>query len=164
LNDDPEELKLAACKVKPAGDYLRVAFVIRQTAKVTIAALHRGMPFRNSLLAGFAHPEYSPELMVALLNSALYRALHLSRQRDARQAAFPQVKIAHLRSLPAPPSAPPAYRALEQATVELGKHGVSLEARRELDRLVFELFELETSDRQEVLSFLKELAPELGHA
>lgn len=163
LNDDPDELRRAACKARPAKDYERVAFVVRQTAKVTIAALHAGLPFRNSLLAGFAHPDYSPELMVALLNSALYRALHLSRQRDARQAAFPQVKIAHLRALPAPPRGLPSYALLENVTRRFRDEGVSLEGRRELDRIVFELFGLDRADREAVLSFLRELAPELGH-
>ena len=108
---DPEALRRARCRVRALADYRSVSFVIRQTAAVPIAALHGGMPFRNTLLAGFDHADYPAQLMVGLLNSALYRALHLTARRDARQAAFPQVKIGHLRALPRPPARPRPARA-----------------------------------------------------
>src|SRR5690606_1935516 len=80
-----------------------VQVVVRQTAAFTIAARHEGAAFRNSLIAAFSTEAADTTLLLGLLNSALFRALHLSRQRDARQAAFPQVKLSHLRSLPCPP-------------------------------------------------------------
>jgi len=110
LRLDREALVRARCRLRAREDYQRVRFVIRQTARYPIAALHCGEPFRNSLLAGFAVDGLPAELVVGLLNSSLYRASHVASQRDARQAAFPQVKIAHLRALPLPAAAQPGLR------------------------------------------------------
>lgn len=82
--------------------YPRVAVLIRQTARYPIAAVHEErLGFRNSLIAGYSD---DPHTLVALLNSTLLRAFHLSSQRDGRQAVFPQLKVGHLRALPAPPA------------------------------------------------------------
>jgi hypothetical protein len=159
LNPDPELLREARCRLRAERDYQRVAFVVRQTAKVTIAALHGGAPFRNSLLAGFRHSEYSPETVVALLNSALYRAFHLARQRDARQAAFPQVKIRHLRALPAPPKNAAVLARLHALTEIATRTSLTPSLRSELDDQVFGLFDVPPSDRQELLNFLDRLCP-----
>jgi hypothetical protein len=159
LNPDPQLLQEARCRLRAARDYQRVAFVVRQTARVTIAALHGGAPFRNSLLAGFRHPEYSPETVVALLNSALYRAFHLARQRDARQAAFPQVKIRHLRALPAPPKNATVLARLHSLTEIATRTSLTPSLRSELDEQVFGLFDVCPSDRQELLNFLDRLCP-----
>ncbi|HMJ10403.1 MAG TPA: TaqI-like C-terminal specificity domain-containing protein, partial [Polyangiaceae bacterium] len=154
LNPDLTVLRQAGCRLRDAADYTRVAFVVRQTAKVTIAALHHGAPFRNSLLAGFAHAEYSAPALVALLNSALYRSFHLARQRDARQAAFPQVKIRHLRALPAPPRQGGALENLEALTRAATESRLTPELRIELDARVFALFGVGAAERTEVLNFL----------
>lgn len=163
LKPDRELFARLGVRLRPAGDYERARFVVRQTAKVTIAALHSGLPFRNTLIAGFFHEQLTPEVMVGLLNSALYRALHLSRQRDARQATFPQVKVAHLRALPAPPLDATWLERLAELTRRATRAGISPELRAELDALVFDAFEVRPSERAEVFEFLQERAPELGH-
>jgi hypothetical protein len=58
LCDDADALRAAGCRLRPESAYTRVRFVVRQTARVPIAALHNGQPFRNSLLAGFEHPDW----------------------------------------------------------------------------------------------------------
>lgn len=87
-----------------------VRCLIRQTARVPIAALSDGAGFRNSILAGFETPVYSALFLVAYLNSTPIRWQHYYRHRDAR-LGLPQVKIGHLRAIPAPP-APGVVRAL----------------------------------------------------
>jgi hypothetical protein len=154
LKPDSELLARARCRLRPAEDYARAAFVVRQTAVMPIAALHSGLPFRNTLLAGFDDQELPAALMVALLNSALYRALHVARRRDARQAAFPQVKVAHLRALPRPARNPRLWAELAELTGSATQHGVSAELRSRLDRGVFELFDVAEADRAAVLAFL----------
>jgi hypothetical protein len=93
------------------------------------------------------------------LNSQLYRAIHLARQRDARQAAFPQVKIAHLRALPCPPHAPERWARLSELTARTSALGVNAELRSELDRAVFELFGLSAAEQTTVCAFLAERLP-----
>jgi hypothetical protein len=159
LRADAALLSQARCRLRGQQDYQRVDFVVRQTAPVPIAALHGGLAFRNSLLGGFASAELSAALLVALLNSSLYRALHLARQRDARQAAFPQVKIGHLRSLPQPPCNARVWAALEQLTLAATQRGVSDESRATLDALTFELFAIPTDHQAAVLAFLSAGAP-----
>jgi hypothetical protein len=101
LDPDPAALARAGTRLRPPEAWARVAVVIRQTARYPIAAVHDPpYAFRNSLLAGYTD---HPHALCALLNSTLLRALHLAAQRDGRQAVFPQLKIAHLRALPAPP-------------------------------------------------------------
>ncbi len=156
---DPERLKHVGCRLRGPQDYARVDFVVRQTASVPIAALHGGLAFRNSLLAGFSSEDLSAGLLVALLNSSLYRALHLAGQRDARQAAFPQVKVAHLRALPRPPRHPQHWRSLHDLTLEVTESGVTSESRARLDELVFDLFELPEDHRISILRFLLSRAP-----
>jgi SAM-dependent methyltransferase len=164
LRPDTDLLSRERCRLRPPEDYRRARFVVRQTAKMPIAALHQsGLPFRNSLLAGFHDETLPPELLVGLLNSSLYRALHVARQRDARQAAFPQVKIAHLRALPRPPRASSTSRVrelVERITVS----GPSAELKRRLDDAVYDLFELSPSERQEIHRFSRERLPELARA
>ncbi|MBE7482535.1 MAG: N-6 DNA methylase [Polyangiaceae bacterium] len=164
LNPDPGALARARCRVRSREQYLRARFVVRQTAKYPIAALHDGLPFRNTLLAGFEHEEISPALAVALLNSTLYRALHLALRRDARQAVFPQVKVGHLRALPRPPHDPGAFRALEGLTRRASADSSVAGLRPELDGLVFGLFGLTSDERDAVRRFVLRCAPELARA
>jgi hypothetical protein len=160
---DPEALRRARCRVRALADYRSVSFVVRQTAAVPIAALHGGMPFRNTLLAGFDHAEYSAELMVGLLNSALYRALHLTARRDARQAAFPQVKIGHLRALPRPPRDHSQFERVSALAQRATSDGMSPTLRAELDSAVFDLFAVPEDHQNQVLGLLAARAPKLGH-
>lgn len=168
LHPDPDVLTATRCRLRDEADYRRVTFVVRQTASYTIAAIHNGLRFRNSLIAGYARDDLDGPLLVGLLNSALYRAFHVSRQRDARQATFPQVKVAHLRALPAPPDhgeTRETIRGLSLAARASG--GLTVEDRSSLDEAVFDLFGLDASDRQRVLDFLaartpKALAPSIS--
>jgi hypothetical protein len=160
---EPEELVRARCRVRREQDYQAARFVVRQTAKVPIAALHSGLPFRNSLLAGLEVEGFSAELLVALLNSALYRALHLSTRRDARQAAFPQVKLAHLRALPRPPVDAALHARLAAITGRATHGGMGPALRRELDDAVFDLFAVPPDHRREVRAFLAVRAKRLGY-
>ncbi len=160
---EPDELARARCRVRRREDYLDVRFVVRQTADVPIAAMHSGLPFRNSLLAGLEVDGLGAELVVALLNSALYRAIHLSTRRDARQAVFPQVKLAHLRALPRPPPGAELHRRLEEITRKATRGGVSPALRRELDDTVFDLFAVPADHRREVCTFLAFRSKRLGY-
>jgi methylase of polypeptide subunit release factors len=161
LNPDPEALARARCRLRAAEQYRRVAFVVRQTAKYPIAALHGGLPFRNTLLAGFELAEPPPALVVALLNSVLYRGLHLARRRDARQAVFPQVKIAHLRAMPRPPDVSLLHRTLARVTECATRQGMTPALRGELDQAVCALFEVSLEERAELEAFVRSRAPEL---
>jgi hypothetical protein len=161
LNPDAELLKRERCRLRPLEEYRRARFVVRQTAKVPIAALHvSGLPFRNTLLAGFHSDDWPADFLVGLLNSTLYRALHVARQRDARQAVFPQVKIAHLRSLPRPPAGADQLRVRQLVQLATSS-GPSAELCRSLDEAVFDLFELVPDERESIRLFVRERVPEL---
>jgi hypothetical protein len=147
---EPFRLGSASFHADPAwfGSRLRapeawnsVRFVVRQTARVPIAALSDGAGFRNSLLAGFDDPTYPASFLVAYLNSSPIRWLHYMRHRDARQG-MPQLKILHLRSIPAPRDA--------ALVADLGRMGAELSSRNRglagdeqeaLDRRVAEAFD-----------------------
>lgn len=163
LRPDPVVLGRHRAKLRPAEAYQQVDFVVRQTASHPIAALHDGRFFRNTLLAGFGVEGLSAELLVGLLNSALYRALHVAQNRDARQKVFPQVKIRQLRALPAPPDLPTRRERIEALVLEASacsRGGGDLAVlTRGLDEAVFELFELEAVSREAILAFLSEVAP-----
>jgi len=96
---DPREL---SGHFRSPVEWQAVRVVIRQTARYPMAALSDGGAFRNSVLAAFSDPALSAELLVAYLNSSAVRHYHYLVHRDARQG-MPQLKIGHLRGLPAPP-------------------------------------------------------------
>jgi len=164
LDARASELLRARVRLRPPPSYQGVQFVVRQTASYPIAALHSGLPFRNSLLGGFESEALSKELLVGLLNSTLYRALFLTMTRDARQAVFPQIKVAMLRKLPRPPPSP----ALERSVTEVVRRWSGLlacksassptlsqvgELRHELDEAVFALFEIDGEARTLIEAF-----------
>ncbi len=156
LSPDADALRRAGCRLRPAAEWATAAFVVRQTARHPIAALYGdAVAFRNSLLAGFALPGWEPALVVALLNSALLRAVHRAGQRDGRQRVFPQVKVAHLRALPAPWARDPVCeRALADLTWRLRTEGrgPTEDERRALDARVCGLYGVaETEGEQEAL-------------
>lgn len=157
---DQETLRQTKCRLKSAESYQAVTLVVRQTAAFTIAARHNGARFRNSLIGAFETESVGADLLLGLLNSVLYRALHVARQRDARQATFPQVKVAHLRRLPMPP----ADRGLRASVEELSRvasrnGGLDAALRIQLDRAVFDLFSIPASDRESIAAFLASIAP-----
>ncbi len=159
----PDQVFLAQqrCRLRDAGDYRRVKLVVRQTAAITIAAAHDGKPFRNSLLAGFEVDEFPFALTLGLLNSTLYRALHLAGRRDARQGAFPQVKISHLRSLPAPPTGESRARIAE-LSAQATRTGLTATLRQALDVAVYAAFAISQDEATEIASFVRSLAPAAG--
>jgi hypothetical protein len=159
LKPDRAFLSAHRCRLREASDYARVKLVVRQTAAIPIAAAHDGTPFRNSLLAGFELPEFPAALTLGLLNSTLYRALHLAGRRDARQGAFPQVKVGHLRSLPAPPAG--AAHVAELAA-RASESGLTPELRAALDAAVFALFDIAPNEAAEIDRFVRSLSPRAG--
>lgn len=96
----------------PEGHYARVAadaryreavIVLRQTASRPIAAKHAPWAlFRNSVLACYGAPGHDVDYLLGVLNSDIAARIHRAMFRDARQKAFPQVKVSHLRALPIP--------------------------------------------------------------
>jgi hypothetical protein len=83
--------------------YREAVIVLRQTAARPIAARHEPWAlFRNSVLACFGAAGHDPDFLLAVFNSEYVARLHTARFRDARQKAFPQLKLSHLRALPVP--------------------------------------------------------------
>lgn len=107
-------------RLRSDDEWRRVALLIRQTARFPIVARADGIAFRNSILAGFEDNDYSASFLLAYLNSTPVRWFHFARNRDARQG-MPQVKIGHLRAIPAPID--------RDAAAELGKLGKAIVAR-----------------------------------
>lgn len=90
-------------RVPDAAAFARVRIVLRQTASRPIAAANEPpLAFRNSVLACFGAPGQDDDFLLGVLNSETVAGMHRARFRDARQRAFPQVKINHLRTLPVP--------------------------------------------------------------
>jgi hypothetical protein len=159
---EPFRLGTASFHADPAwfGSRLRapeawqkVRFVVRQTARVPMAALSDGAGFRNSLLAGFDDASYPAPFLVAYLNSNPIRFLHYMLHRDARNG-MPQLKIQHLRSLPAPPHAR-LVGELERAGSELSarNQGIESGAQRALDQRVLEAFALTAAEAERVFAW-----------
>jgi hypothetical protein len=145
-------------RLRPASEWARVRLLVRQTARVPVAALSDGIGFRNSLLAGFDDSEYPAEFLVAYLNSTPIRWLHYARHRDARQG-MPQLKVAHLRATPAPPSL-----TLKNALAAFGKdlsargRGIRHDEQAELDAFVADAFELDEKERKRLAEFRSTVA------
>lgn len=140
-------------RLRAQGEWAQVRLLVRQTARVPVAALSDGVGFRNSLLAGFEDSEHSAAFLVAYLNSTPIRWLHHARHRDARQG-MPQLKISHLRATPAPPTRA-LVRALEAFGKELSSRGRGIFAKEqsELDELVADAFELDQKERKRLADF-----------
>lgn len=129
----------------PDGKYARVAsesryretrIVLRQTGARPIAAKHEPWAlFRNSVLACFGAPGHDDDFLLGVLNSDLVGELHRAMFRDARQKAFPQLKISHLRALPFPGAEIGGLYA-RIANASRAVQGGDTEARDQLERLV----------------------------
>lgn len=129
-------------RIRSAEEYTQVRIVVRQTASFPIATLYDGLPFRNSLLAGFGSAQWEPLALVALLNSSLIRWHHYMRHRDARQPVLPQVKVGHLRAIPRPVAVTEAHKR-ELARLAAATDGeTSAVERSALDQLVAEMYGL----------------------
>jgi hypothetical protein len=118
LHLDPSGL---AGRLRASAAFRAVAVLVRQTARFPVAALGDGLAFRNSILAGFPSGDCDRFALCAWLNAAPIRWLHFMRYRDARQG-MPQVKVAHLRSIPRIPG---------EHLAELTRLGADLGARNE---------------------------------
>jgi hypothetical protein len=137
-------------RLRAENEWRAVRFVVRQTARVPLAALSDGTAFRNSLLAGFEDERHPAEFLVAYLNSSPIRWLHYMRHRDARQG-MPQLKIGHLRATPAPPSAE-LVSELARFGSELSRRarGITPNEQAALDALVADGFRLTAQERKSV--------------
>lgn len=142
-------------RLRPRVEFQEVRILIRQTARFPIATLSDGLPFRNSLLAGFELPEWPASALVALLNSSFVRWIHYQRYREARQPILPQVKISHLRSIPAPPQGLGTRASeLTRFTEDMSGQGeLSSSAWQALDALVFDLYGLRREERAVIERF-----------
>ena len=113
-----------------------------------MACVADGVPFRNSVLAGFATEAMPAEMIVAYLNAWPVRWFHYVRHRDARQG-MPQLKIAHLRALPSPRE----DAAKRAALLAMGRalsarnDGARAEEQHLLDETVSDLLGLEEEER-----------------
>lgn len=123
-------------------DWRSVDVLLRQTARYPIACASPGVAFRNSIIAGFVVAPWTLPALLAYLNSSLVRWLHFHTQRDARQG-MPQVKVAHLRALPAPPRSCIAELDAAFAGTCARQAGISALERRALDDIVYGGFRLE---------------------
>lgn len=123
-------------RLRDAEEWAGVKVLIRQTARVPIAVRSDGAAFRNSILAGFEDAAHPADFLVAYLNSTPVRWYHFNSHRDAR-LGMPQVKIGHLRSIPAPRD-----KRVIGALVDLGatwsmrNAGIDAEEQRRLDEMV----------------------------
>jgi len=151
-------------RLRKPVDWQQVKLLIRQTARFPMAALSDGQGFRNSILAGFDSPGAPAALLLGLLNSPLFRWLHYTQQRDARQG-MPQLKVGHLRALPAPPSGSEQARAaIEALAGGLGakNEGIDASLRAELDAAVCAAFGLDAEERELVARWASEHPPPLS--
>lgn len=153
---DPTQL---VGRFRPASDWQRVRVLIRQTARYPIAALSDGTAFRNSVLAGFDSDEWTAHGLLAYLNSSFVRWVHYTTHRDARQG-MPQLKIGHLRALPAMPDAA-ARQQLDGFGRALGARnaGVGAAERAELDEAVFRTFDLSSAERASIRAWAEANPP-----
>ena len=123
-------------RLRSAEQWGAVKVLIRQTARVPIAARSDGAAFRNSILAGFEDAEYPGDFLVAYLNSTPVRWAHYYSNRDAR-LGMPQVKIGHLRGIPAPREVEVVARVAEMGAAWSARNQrIGEGEQRELDAVV----------------------------
>ena len=141
-------------RFRDEAGFRAVKLLIRQTARYPMAALSDGEAFRNSILAGFSDGEHGEHLLLAYLNSAPIRWFHYMRHRDARQG-MPQMKIAHLRALPAPPRSSPAVALLDRLGRELGARNTGIRAAEQeaIDGLAADALGLPASARARIAAW-----------
>jgi hypothetical protein len=145
LEVDPARLSQPLRSEEECG---AVALWIRQTARFPIAVSATGAAFRNSIIAGFEDDAHDRFLLLAYLNSTPVRWYHFQSQRDARQG-MPQLKVAHLRALPRPPTRDtPIGAELSRlgASLDQRNSGVEPAERERLDGWVADFFELSPQD------------------
>lgn len=139
-------------------DWRSVRVLVRQTARFPMACLSDGAPFRNSVLAAFEAEGAPAEMLVAYLNAWPIRWFHHTRHRDARQG-MPQLKIAHLRALPAPAPDREKRDALARigASLSLRNDGVRPDEERTIAELAADLLGLDAGERDVVRAWASRL-------
>ena len=82
--------------------YRGARFLIRQTASYPIVGPHNGNSYFRNSVHGLYEPDNGLDIryVVGLLNSKVLRFAYVTLTREARQRAFPQVKLAALGKLP----------------------------------------------------------------
>ncbi len=150
---DPQEI---GPRLRPAGEYERVEILIRQTARFPMAARSDGVGFRNSVLAAFGSKSVPQGLLLAYLNSTPLRLWHYARFRDARQG-MPQIKIGHLRALPAWLGTDQTRMRLTALGERLGaeNRGITPEQQDELDQLVLTAMSATPRERELMQEFAR---------
>lgn len=135
--------------VLPSKKWQQVDLFIRQTAKYPIASVSARVAFRNSIIAAFVQPPFTAGSLLAYLNSTPVRWYHYHKQRDAQQG-MPQVKVGHLRMLPAPSAR--VLSELETLGSKLAQRGTGItpSERAELDTLVAVALGIEASAQARV--------------
>ena len=138
------------------AEWKAVSIYIRQTARYPMAALADGHAFRNSVLAGFSDEQWSAYFLLAWLNASPIRWLHFVRYRDARQG-MPQIKITHLRSIPAPIFVENLAK-METIGREFGERnaGISRDEQERLDALVAQALGLSDDEQAMVRVWAEE--------
>jgi hypothetical protein len=145
---DPAELSV---RWRSDDVWRAVDVYVRQTARFPMASLGDGLPFRNSILAGFGVEPFGRFALLAYLNALPVRFFHHARFRDARQG-MPQIKIGHLRSVPMPCASGAFVAALEEKGRALGGRnaGTSAEEQHALDAMVAEAWGLDALEREKM--------------
>ncbi len=143
-------------RIGPLERYRSFPILLRQTADRPLAALHvEPTYFRNSLLAAREVPDLDPAALVAILNGPVATAWHRLMHRDARQRAFPQVKVSHLAGQPMPIASraedPRLHDELAGRVRALEPGSLYFEAEAAgIDALVLEAFDLAPADAARV--------------
>ncbi|MDI1447947.1 N-6 DNA methylase [Polyangium sp. 6x1] len=134
-------------RFRKESEWLAVRLLIRQTARFPMVASSDGLAFRNSILAGFSDERWSAGFLLGWLNGSPIRWYHYMRHRDARQG-MPQVKITHLRALPAPADVGlvPEIEALAEG-FGARNQGISRVEQERLDDLVARALGLSPEER-----------------
>lgn len=136
-------------RLRSAEAWRAVDVLVRQTARVPMAAVSDGEGFRNSLLACFACEAFSAECLVAYLNASPIRWRHYHLHRDAR-LGMPQVKIGHLRGIPRPPASIVGALTTIGAALSAQNEGCSDDDQRALDALVSEGFGIDAAGQARI--------------
>ena len=116
--------------------------LLRQTADRPKAALHTEPTyFRNSLLATREVEGLDPRFIACVLNAQVLADWHRAAHCDARQRAFPQIKVRHLSAAPFPIAHRREDPSLHDALVAAYGDGPLV------DRLVAEAFGISSNRR-----------------
>lgn len=141
--------RVFADRLRTPEAWAEVKVLVRQTARFPIAALSPGLPFRNSVLAGFETREIAAHALVAFLNASPTRFLHYQRFRDARQG-MPQLKIGHLRRTPMPGGSSALLAELARLGHALSRDPRAVDPAARLDRLVADALGMSARERERV--------------